>query len=413
MTSCSEIGSCEVCGNSSLTPVLDLGRHPLCDDLVPVGDDRVCAEYPIEILYCANCATAHQRFQVPKHELFPRTYHYRSRFTADVLIGMRELVASCERRLSGLADKTVVDIGCNDGSLLGFFRDRGAKTVGIEPTDAILDARDKGHDLLQSFFDTAFAKEIRTRHGAPDAITFTNVFAHIENLPGIIDALRILIAPKTVLVIENHYLGAVLERNQFDTFYHEHPRTYSLSSFRYIARSLGCSLAAIEFPARYGGNIRVFLGASAPGGEDARTIERIAAEEAGYLGRFEAMRLCMSGWRTSTRQHIGQLVARHGALSAKAFPGRAAILLKLLGADTGTISEVFEKPGSMKIGHCVPGTRIPIKSDIELFARRQQPEVILNLAWHIAGEIERYLRQNGYRGAIINVFEPGEFFPGA
>ena len=39
-----------------------------------------------------------------------------------------------------------------------------------------------------------------------------------------------------MLVIENHYLGAVLATNQFDTFYHEHPRTYSLTSFVHIAR---------------------------------------------------------------------------------------------------------------------------------------------------------------------------------
>ena len=70
-----EINSCEVCGNEDLVPVLDLGMHPMCDDLVPIGDVRVCQEYPIEILFCEQCITAHQRFQVPKHELFPTSYH--------------------------------------------------------------------------------------------------------------------------------------------------------------------------------------------------------------------------------------------------------------------------------------------------------------------------------------------------
>ena len=69
--------NCEVCGNTSLKPVLNLGKHPMCDDLVPVGDPRVCKEYPIEILYCNVCRTGHQKFQVPKEELFPKSYHYR------------------------------------------------------------------------------------------------------------------------------------------------------------------------------------------------------------------------------------------------------------------------------------------------------------------------------------------------
>ena len=82
-----EIDGCEVCGSSTLIPVLDLGVHPMCDDLIPVGSTRICHEYPIEILHCERCSTAHQRFQIPKEELFPQTYHYRSRFTADVLSG--------------------------------------------------------------------------------------------------------------------------------------------------------------------------------------------------------------------------------------------------------------------------------------------------------------------------------------
>ena len=98
MSNTHEISSCEVCKSTALEPVLDLGPHPMCDDLVPVGDTRVCREYPIDILFCPRCVTAHQRFQVPKHELFPKTYHYRSRFTADVLNGMSALVDATERQ---------------------------------------------------------------------------------------------------------------------------------------------------------------------------------------------------------------------------------------------------------------------------------------------------------------------------
>jgi hypothetical protein len=59
------------------------------------------------------------------------------------------------------------------------------------------------------------------------------------NAQALLKAVKILMGPGTLLVIENHYLGSILQNNQFDTFYHEHPRTYSAKSFRYIAETLG------------------------------------------------------------------------------------------------------------------------------------------------------------------------------
>lgn len=371
-----------------------------------MGDSRVCREYPIEILFCARCVTAHQRFQVPKAELFPKTYHYRSRFTADVLNGMSALVDACEARLGSLAGKTVLDVGCNDASMLGFFRRKGAVTVGLEPTDAWLDGLDKGHAIYNAFLTAESAREIRGKHGRPDVITFTNVFAHIEDLPGVLAALRELMSPATMLVVENHHLGAVLDRSQFDTFYHEHPRTYSLSSFLRIAKDLGVPLSAVEFPSRYGGNIRVFMNAPS-GAPDAKAVADALAAERLYRDKFARMREDVGRWKARMSARLAELRRQHGPLTAKAFPGRAAILVRLLGIDSDMVKAVHEKPGSMKIGHYLPGTRIPIVSDELLFA--SWPPVVLNLAWHISAEIEAYLRQHGFEGALVDILDPREF----
>ena len=103
-----EIFKCEVCGNKKLLSVLNLGLHPMCDDLVRIEDERKCKEYPIEIMYCERCHTAHQRYQVPKKELFPSNYHYRSRFTADVVSGMFNLVNAC-KNITNIENKKILD----------------------------------------------------------------------------------------------------------------------------------------------------------------------------------------------------------------------------------------------------------------------------------------------------------------
>jgi SAM-dependent methyltransferase len=404
------ITSCEVCGNSDIKTVLNLGNHPMCDDLVNIGEIRECKEYPIEILYCKTCYTAHQKYQIPKAELFPSTYHYRSRFTADVLNGMRNLVSRTVEVFGSMEGKLVLDIGCNDGSLLDFFREKGARTYGIEPTGAFLDATEKGHDVLNEYFTIKVAEDLRQKNIKPDFICFTNVFAHIEDLKGVIQALNIVSDLDTKIIIENHYLGAVLKGNQFDTFYHEHPRTYSHRSFMYISDSLNKGIINVDFPSRYGGNIRVFIGNKNFKNEfinyNPNEIEIIESQ---FAEMFDGMNVGIEKWKKNKKEIIFNYVENNGKIKAKAFPGRAAILIKLLELDENLISAVYEKPGSMKIDHFVSGTNIPILSDDLLFQNTDLNEPILNLAWHIGDEIKEYLKINGYTGEIIDILSTEDF----
>jgi len=390
-----EIKSCEVCGNSKLDDVLNLGKHPLCDDLVTIGSDRLCKEYPIEIIYCNICYTAHQKFQVPKKELFTTNYHYRSRMTGSVLAGMSDLVENCEKRFGNLGKKLILDIGCNDGSLLDFFKEKGCNTVGVDPTDA---AQESKHLTYQAFFDKDFAKFFLNEFGTPDFITFTNVFAHIEDLPGLLNNLKLLLGKNTILVIENHYLGDILKKKQFDTYYHEHPRTYSYQSFKYIAKSLGIKLLDVDFVSRYGGNIRAYLG-----NQELLDVKPPDIDESTFKDQFSHTRQDMKMWVTTTKKWINDYVEENGKLRAKAFPGRAAILVKLLNLDESHISAVYEIKGSIKVGHYVPGTRIPILPESELYKLGNQDETILNLAWHIPNEVRKNLKSNGYIGKVLDI----------
>lgn len=372
------IQACEICGNKDLLEVLNLGYHPLCDDLLPIGSKEVNKEYKIEILFCPKCLSAHQKYQINKELLFPKSYHYRAKETKDVQCGMQGLVESLLHSYGSLENKNVLDIGCNDGSLLNYFKKCGSNTFGIEPTNAAIEVG-ANHKVLNKYFDINAAREFSNIEF--DFITFTNVFAHISHLDELLEALRVLIQKKTKVVIENHYLGAVLSNMQFDTFYHEHPRTYSLKSFEVIAKRLGLNIEKLEFPSRYGGNIRVVLGSD--------KIEH-SINESGFLESFRDMEQFIAKWRIDKKEEIMKYIKEYGRLPAKAFPGRGAILLKLLGLNESHILAIYEKPSSKKIGFYAPSSKIEILSDEVLF--NNEYEVLLNIAWHIKDEIRAYLK---------------------
>ena len=170
--------------------------------------------------------------------------------------------------------------------------------------------------------------------------------------------------------------------------------------------NLKMTLFKADFPSRYGGNIRVYIGGNKIMSDSKeQDLKRITSNEKDFYKSLLGMQKNIIVWQTHMKEKIQKLVNEHGPLPAKAFPGRASILIKLLDLDENSISVVYEKPGSMKIGNFLPGTNIPIRSDDDLL-RKPLPPVIINLAWHISEEIRNYLITQGFDGQIIDIYNP-------
>ena len=103
-----------------------------------------------------------------------------------------------------------------------------------------------------------------------------------------------------------------------------------------------------------------------------------------------------------------KLNKKYGPLPAKAFPGRAAILLKMLNLKKINIDCIFEQPNSIKIGFNAPGTNIPIKSD-KYLKKRLHKRPIINLAWHIKKEIKKYIINLKINSKMINIIDNKDF----
>ena len=395
---------CQVCSKKLTPNILNLGLHPLCDDLIPINSNKKNQFYKINISYCNNCFTAFQTHNVNKNKLFPKTYHYRAKLTADVVNGMKELIVELKKQVDTLRNKKVLDIGCNDGSLLNLFKLENCKTIGIEPTDAYKEAKKNGHDVYSSYFNREVVRKIKKKYKTIDIITFTNVFAHIENFRELIKNLKSLISKETIIVIENHYLGSVTNKNQFDTFYHEHPRTYSVNSFLHMQELLGLNLTQVSFPKRYCGNIRVFFQKK----KTNLNYKLFIKKEKKIKKQLRQMSSKITKWKKKKIKLIKKIVSIHGPVPAKAFPGRAAIILRLLKADEKMIKCVYEKNNSLKINHFVPGTKIPILSEKNLLKEKSGTPII-NLAWHISKEIKMYIFKLGMKNKIIDIIDPKDF----
>ena len=231
------------------------------------------------------------------------------------------------------------------------------------------------------------------------------MFAHISNLNELLKNLKILFAKETIIVIENHYLGSVIKNFQFDTFYHEHPRTYSLKSFKFISKKLGGKIFKVEYPKRYSGNIRVYIKKN--NNHLIKENKINYNKENSFIKSIKNFQIKIDKWKVFKKNEIIELKKKYGVLYGKAFPGRASIIINLLNLDQKFFKATFEKPGSLKIGHYIPGTRIKIISE-KLLKNIKNKNILINFAWHIEKEIKAYLKKKGYKFKIINIFNVNE-----
>ena len=70
-----------------------------------------------------------------------------------------------------------------------------------------------------------------------DVIHANNVLAHVADLTGVVDGIRILLTDNGVAVIEAPYVRDLIDHCEFDTIYHEHLCYFSVTAIsRLMAR---------------------------------------------------------------------------------------------------------------------------------------------------------------------------------
>src|SRR5688500_1178417 len=167
---------CQVCGDKELESIIFIDYLPPVNTMPPVGS-RPAEQpaYPAEVLRCPRCELVQLGLVVDPNILFPPEYPYTSGTTKILCENFAELYREVMATYPIAKEDLVVDIGSNDGTLLGNFKDGGHRVLGIEPTDAGKIAQKKGITTMTSFFTGEAAKAAIKKYGKAKIITAANV----------------------------------------------------------------------------------------------------------------------------------------------------------------------------------------------------------------------------------------------
>src|SRR5262249_4776634 len=215
--------------------------------------------FAMTLMMCADCGLA-QLPDVVDPEILYRDYIYNTSISLGLVQHFERYAAAVLERVAPAAGSLVVDIGSNDGTLLGAFQRRGMRVLGVDPArDVARKATAAGLETVNAFFSPQLAAELQRDRGGAAIITANNVFANVDDLDEFVDGIRTLLAPDGVFVFETGYFPDLVRQHIIDNIYQEHLSYYGAKPLAAFFPKHGMNLVAMEHEPTKGGSIRGFV----------------------------------------------------------------------------------------------------------------------------------------------------------
>ena len=390
---------CRICKSSSLTEYLNLGETPLANSFLTIEDlQKKEDKYPLTVLFCNNCKLSQLSIVVSPEILF-RDYVYFSSNMPILPQHFKKYAEEVVKNFTKSKNDLVVEIGSNDGLLLGAIKSMGVRVLGVDPAVNIAKvANERGIETLAEFFSEGFAQVIYRLYGFAKVIIGNNVVAHIDNHHDLVKGVNKLLTDDGVFIFEAPYLVDMFENLTFDTIYHEHLSYLSIGPLIKLFESFDLEIFNVKIFPVQGNSIRTYVGRKGVYKINSSVDELVRKEKKlslDNINSYHQLTLKIAQLKEQIRSTLFKLKKQHKRIAAYGAPAKGNTLLNYFGFDSSILEYATEELPS-KVGFFTPGTRIPVVHIDE--ARENLPDYFLLLAWNYknsALEKEKDFRKKG------------------
>ena len=387
-----EIKNCRSCDSKSLIPILSLGNQYVTNFVESGSSEDV--RCPLDLILCKNCKLLQMKHSAPPQSTWNNQYWYKSGISTTIVDDLKDIVDNAKKLVS-LEDKDIViDIGCNDGTLLEFYDVSGLRTIGFEPSGNVAkEAESKGFHILNDFFN---AESFKKEFGGEKAkiITAISMFYDLDNPNKFLEDINEILDEEGLFIIQQNYLVAMLENNAFDNICHEHREYYSFGTLKKILEKHGLEIFDVEQNSINGGSIRTYIrfegNANLKGFEGSeKRIEDVEEYESklgldmikpyeDFANRINNIRKKLMTFLKQEKEK-GKEIYLYGAST------RGNVVLQYFELGPELVTAIADMNPD-KWGKKTVGTMIPIISPEEF--RKKNPDYLLVMVWHFFNEIK-------------------------
>jgi len=386
--------TCRVCGSHSLTRVINLGEQYLQGSFVKPGKEMPpTRKIATSLVRCdpmrdeKACGLLQMEYTVPPEILYS-AYWYRSG-TNDTMRNHLRGISEDATSLLNKSNAVVLDIGCNDGTLLNYYPSE-YKKFGIDPSDVAQEVQGDIKVLQDLFPSDELLKVLQGEKC--NAITSIAMFYDLENPIEFVQGIKQVLADDGIWIFEMSYMPTMLKMHSYDTICHEHLEYYSLAIIEYILKQAGMKVFNATLNDINGGSIRCYATHSDnfiyKKDEYQQNIKVLRQEEfdleldtdkpyKNFQDRINVHKEELNVLLKNLKKE-GKKIHVYGAST------KGNTILQWCGIDNRII-EVAAERNPDKYGAFTIGTEIPIVSEAD--SRAMNPDYYLVLPWHFKQEI--------------------------
>jgi len=403
---------CKFCNTHIADSTFDLGNTAISNDLIV--KDRLHSQektYPLVLYVCPKCLLAQTEQYKDGCEIFSDDYVYFSSCSSYWLKHAKQYVEDIATRLNLDKHSFVLEVASNDGYLLTNFVEKNIKCLGVEPTRSTAqEAIKKDIPTIVDFFNLELADRLEKEGSQADLIIANNVLAHVPDINNFVASLKKVLKKNGTITIEFPHLLSLIEKNEFDTIYHEHFFYFSVLALVKIFSKYNLSIYDLDELETHGGSIRVYVAhtdSNTDKNSDKENLNRILNKEISYgldsLGYYEKLQHNAFDIKLNSLQYLiknkldGKRIIAFGAAA------KGNTFLNYCGIKNDIIDFVVDET-PYKVGKYLPQSKIPILSFSSI--KDLKPNVIVILPWNHKDEILNKLEFTKEWDCEIVVFIP-------
>jgi hypothetical protein len=390
--------TCRICGSRALTPVVSLGDQFISGAFAkPDGSPPMARRVPLDLVRCdpaldeRACGLVQMRHSVPPTVLY-QSYWYRSGVNQTMRDNLAGIAHLAEETAGLAAGDLVVDIGCNDGTLLKSYRTDGIKRLGIDPSNVVAHARAAGLEVVNDFFSAAALRSVYPEQKAK-VITSIAMFYDLENPHYFVGDIKESLHEQGVWVLELSYLPTMLAMNSFDTICHEHLEYYALAPMERLFAEHDLEVVDVHLNDINGGSFRIVVahaGKTRPSAEAQARVQQLRLREF-ELGLdtdapFAAFRASIKKIRRDLVALLKKAKAQKKVVHGYGASTKGNTTLQYCGITPALVRAIADRNPD-KWGSATIGTNLPIISEED--SRKQKPDYYLVLPWHFIEEFKK------------------------